>query len=93
LKRSTKNSLIGRIADNAGLNEKFHRYKKIYTDPNDDALISPVEVRVVHIGNIDTEGMLISKRNKKIRLKELIGEKFPNNNDCSRVIKCQQNSY
>lgn len=73
---STKNSLIGRIADNIGLNEKFHRYKKIYTNPNDNALISPVEGRVVHIGNINNEGMLISKRNKKIRLKELIGNNY-----------------
>jgi len=73
---STKNSLIGKIADNVGLNNKFHRYQKISTDPNDNALISPVEGRVVHIGNIDNEGMLISKRNKKIRLKELIGNNY-----------------
>ncbi|MCD4684235.1 MAG: phosphatidylserine decarboxylase [Bacteroidales bacterium] len=73
---STKNSLIGRIADNVGLNKKFHRYQKISTDPNDNALISPVEGRVVHIGNIDNEGMLISKRNKKIRLKDLIGNNY-----------------
>ena len=73
---STKNSLIGKIADNVGLNNKFHRYQKISTDPNDNALISPVEGKVVHIGNIDNEGVLISKRNKKIRLEELIGENY-----------------
>ena len=73
---STKNSLIGRIADHVGLNEKFHRYQKISIDPNDNALISPVEGKVIHIGNIDDEGVLISKRNKKIRLEELIGENY-----------------
>jgi len=73
---STKNSLIGSIADYIGLNENFHRYEKINIIPNDDALISPVEGRVVHIGNIDNEGVLISKRNKKIRLEELIGDNY-----------------
>lgn len=76
MKLSTKNSLIGRIADHVGLNEKFHQYKKISIDPNDNALISPVEGKVVHIGNIDNEGVLISKRNKKIRLEELIGKNY-----------------
>ena len=73
---STKNSLIGKITDYVGLNNKFHRYQKIRIDPNDNALISPVEAKVVHIGNIDNEGILISKRNKKIRLEELIGENY-----------------
>jgi len=76
MKLSTKNSLIGRIADKVGLNKNFHRYQKITTDPNDNALISPVEGRVVHIGNIDNEGILISKRDKKIRLEELIGNNY-----------------
>ena len=76
MKLSTKNSLLGRIADNVGLNKNFHRYQKISTDPNDNALISPVEGKVVHIGNIDNDGMLISKRNKKIHLEELIGKKY-----------------
>ncbi|OQX76332.1 MAG: hypothetical protein B6D64_10045 [Bacteroidetes bacterium 4484_276] len=76
MKISTKNSLVGRIADNIGLNKKFHQYEKISIDPNDKALISPVEARVVHIGNIDNEGALISKRNKKIRLEELIGKNY-----------------
>jgi len=76
MKLSTKNSLIGRIADHVGLNEKFHRYQKISVDPNNNALISPVEGKVIHIGNIDDEGVLISKRNKKIRLEELIGKNY-----------------
>jgi len=73
---STKNSLIGRIADYVGLNEKFHRYKEISIDPNDNALISPVEGKVVHIGNINKKGELISKRNKKILFGELIGKNY-----------------
>ena len=43
MKLSTKNSLAGRIADHIGLNKKFHQYEKIGIDPNDSALISPVE--------------------------------------------------
>ena len=76
MKLSTKNSLIGKIADHVGLNEKFHQYKKINIDPNDNALISPVEGKVAHIGDINKNGILISKHNKKIQLEELIGENF-----------------
>ncbi len=73
MKQSTKNSLVGKIADYFGLNKKFHEYEKIITEPKDTAVISPVEAKVVHIGNIDSKGMLISKNNKEIRLEELIG--------------------
>ena len=74
MKLSTKNSLVGKIADYFGLNKKFHEYEKIITEPKDTALISPVEAKVMHIGNIDQKGMLISKNNKEIRLEELIGK-------------------
>jgi len=40
------------------------------------ALISPAEGKVVHIGNINDDGILISKHNKEVRLKELIGENY-----------------
>ena len=76
MKLSTKNSLVGRIADNVGLNKKFHQYYKINIDPQDSALISPVEGRIVHIGYIDKKGVLISKRNKEVRLEELIGNYY-----------------
>ena len=76
MKLSTKNSLVGRIADNVGLNEKFHQYQKINVDLYDNALISPVEGKVVHIGNIDNEGKLISKRDRKMKLEELIGKNY-----------------
>ena len=74
MKLSTKNSLAGRIADYVGLNKKFHQYEKISIDPNDSALISPVEGRVVHIGNIDKKGVLISKHDNEVRLEELVGK-------------------
>ena len=74
MKLSTKNSLVGKIADYFGLNKKFHEYEKIITEPKDTAVISPVEAKVMHIGNIDQKGMLISKNNKEIRLEELIGK-------------------
>jgi len=73
MKQSTKNTLVGKIADYFGLNNKFHEYEKIITEPKDTAVISPVEAKVMHIGNINPKGMLISKNNKKIWLEELIG--------------------
>ena len=71
---STKNSLSGRVADYFGLNKKFNQYQKIDIDPKDPALISPVEGKIVHIGDIDESGTLISKHNKKIQLGKLIGK-------------------
>ena len=39
-------------------------------------MISPVEGRVVHIGNINKKGVLISKHDKEVQLEELIGNYF-----------------
>jgi len=72
----TNNSLIGKLADCIGLNKRFHQYQNIFVDSQDKALISPVEGKVVHIGNIDNDGMLISKHNKKNHLKNLIGDTY-----------------
>ena len=71
---STKNSLIGRISDFIGLNSNFNKYQQVDINTNDTALISPVEGKVVHIGDIDKDGLLISKHNKKVILKNLIGK-------------------
>jgi len=76
MEQVTNNSLIGKLADSLGINKKFHQYKEINIDPLDKALISPVEGKVAHIGNINTGGILISKNNKQIGLKELIGENY-----------------
>ena len=73
MKLSTKNSLVGRIADYLGVNNTFHGYTKIDIDTIDTAVISPVEAKVVHIGKINQKGILLSKNQKEIRLEELIG--------------------
>ena len=74
MKRSTKNSLLGKIADNLGINKKFHEYSEITVDPDDTAVISPVEAKVMKIGSISSSGMLISKNNKEIPLSDFIGD-------------------
>ncbi len=51
MKLSTNNSLIGKIADSIGLNKKFHQYQDIVIDLQDKALISPVEGKVVYVGD------------------------------------------
>jgi len=71
---STKNSLLGKTADNLGINKKFNEYSEISVDPNDTAAVSPVEAKVMKIGNIDRSGMLISKNNREIPLVKLIGD-------------------
>jgi phosphatidylserine decarboxylase len=74
MKLSTQNSLVGKIADYFGLNNNFHEYTKVITEPGDTALISPVEAKVVNTGSIDRNAMLISKNNKQIQLEKLIGK-------------------
>ena len=76
MEHATNSSLVGRIADILGLNKKFHQYRDIKIDLHDKALISPVEGKIVHIGNIDSEGLLISKYNIEVRLKDLIGDHY-----------------
>jgi len=76
MEQATNNSLIGKIADSLGINKQFHHYKETNIDPLDRALISPAEGKVVHIGNVDNDGIIISKHNKEVRLKELIGEYY-----------------
>ncbi|MCG6958807.1 phosphatidylserine decarboxylase [bacterium BMS3Abin03] len=73
MKLSTRNSLLGKIADKLNINIKFNEYTRIFVDLQDTAIISPVEAKVMHIGNINQNGMLISKNNKKILLSDLIG--------------------
>ena len=74
MKISTKNSLVGKIANYLGINKRFHESAEIDIDLEDDAVISPVEAKVANIGKIDQNGMLISKNNKHILLKEVIGD-------------------
>jgi phosphatidylserine decarboxylase len=72
MKLSTRNSWLGRIADKLNINMKFNAYTKIFVDPDDNTVISPVEARVMHIGSINRNGMLISKNNKEISLSDFI---------------------
>lgn len=74
MKLSTRNSLLGKIADSFGINKKFNKYLEILVNPEDTALISLVEAKVMNIGNINSNGILISKNNKEISLSNLIGD-------------------
>ena len=73
MKLSTKSSLVGKIADNLGVNKKFNRYTDVNIDPGDSTVISPVEAKVMKIGKINSNGILISKGNKQVKLDEIIG--------------------
>jgi phosphatidylserine decarboxylase len=70
---STKNSLLGKLADNLGINEKFGEYTDIEIDPDESAVISPVEAKVMKIGNIGSNAILISKNNKEVKLADITG--------------------
>lgn len=72
--QSTKNTLLGKVADKLGLNENFNKYTKVKFNPDDSAVISPVEAKVMKIGDIDSEGLLTAKNNKKIALTDFIGD-------------------
>lgn len=71
---STKSTLLEKIANLAGLNYKFHKYQEDKIDRNDSIFVSPVEAKLVYIGKIYRNNSLISKSNKKINLRQIIGE-------------------
>jgi phosphatidylserine decarboxylase precursor len=71
---STKNTLIGRIADYLGINKKFYRYQKDNINYNSDIVISPIEAVLVEFGRINDDGKIISKSKKEIGLNEIVGE-------------------
>ena len=73
MKISTKKSLIGKVFDFSGLNESFHKYENIQFDKKAQ-VISPVEARVSNIGKISENGNIISKNNKTVFLKDLLGQ-------------------
>jgi len=103
MKIATNNSFLGKIMDFSGINKLFHKYEQIKIN-NHATIISPVEAKVAHIGKINFDGNIISKNNKKINLKLLIGkysQKFCNgayinfylnpNNKHFWVIPCDGN--
>jgi len=69
---STKNSLIGRITDCIGFNAKYHQYEPIELE-SEATIVSPVEAKVAHIGRIN-KGRIISKRDREVNLKDLVGD-------------------
>lgn len=73
MKLSTRNSLLGKIADKLCINNKFSKYTEITVDHSDSAIISPVEANVRQIGRINSSGKLLSKNNKEVYLSDLIG--------------------
>lgn len=77
MKTSTRNSLVGKIMDFMGINNRFHRYETIEIDA-EARVISPVEARVANVGKISDKGKLISKNNKEVNLKDLMGD-YSNN--------------
>ena len=71
MKISTKNSLIGKIMDRLGINKTFHEYTRTNIDPGDNAMISPVEAKVVYIEKVGQNGILISKNTLIIFLRSV----------------------
>jgi phosphatidylserine decarboxylase len=66
--------LIGKVASKLGVNKKFHKYENDYIEDNDNYFVSPVDAKLVASGEIKENGVIISKSNKEISLKEVIGE-------------------
>ena len=55
----------------------FHKYEKIHFNEHSN-IISPVEATVAFIGDINNQGQIISKNNKKINLVDVMGEQATN---------------
>lgn len=70
---STKNTLIGKIADYLGINKKFYKYQKDNINRDFNLITSPVEATVVDFGRVGKKGELTSKYKKEIILSEVIG--------------------
>jgi len=75
---STKTSVVGKVVSTLGMNKKFHKYSNDYFENNPNFIISPVDAKLVAMGNIKEGGKIISKWNKEIFLSEIIGEKQAN---------------
>jgi phosphatidylserine decarboxylase len=69
----TKNSLLGKLLDLLGINKKFSKYSSFNLSRN-SKLVSPVEAKVAEIGDIKSDGKIISKNGKVIKLNYLIGK-------------------
>ena len=73
MKVSTRNSWVGRVFDYFGFNEKFHEYCDVGCDSDKSVVVSPVEARVVCVGDIGDEGEIVSKNGKRVFLGNCLG--------------------
>ena len=72
----TRQTLIERVYDFFGLNNKFHAYTPIETIDYDlDVITSPVDAHIRHIGRIGDDGMFIGKDGRMISLTEHFGDR------------------
>ncbi len=71
---STQTSLLERIADKLGLNERFHKCQNDNINFDSSLIVSPVEAILTASGEIGDDGRIISKSRKEINLNEVIGE-------------------
>lgn len=71
---STRTSIMGFVVSKLGVNKKFHKFKDDYIDNDMNSIISPVDAKVVALGNIKNGGRIISKSNKEISLMEVLGK-------------------
>jgi len=71
---STRRTLIERVADFVGLNSRFHKYQENEIDWDDSVFVSPVEARLVYIGEIKRGGRLVSKLGRKVDLAGVVDE-------------------
>lgn len=67
-------TIIERFADLLGVNNKFHKFQKDNIDLDPKLIVSPVEARLVDIGEI-FQGSLTSKNKIKVSLEELLGDR------------------
>jgi phosphatidylserine decarboxylase precursor len=81
----TKNSLRGFVADKLGINRIFRRYANLEIDSNEDVLVSPVEAKVKTIGKINSNGEIMSKGDKIVKLESLLGEQTSRFADSSYI--------
>ena len=72
---STKPTFLEKLANLTKLNSKFHKYQKDKINQDNSIIISPVQAKLIYQGKITEDNELISKFNKKINLKETLGEK------------------
>ncbi|MBT3297900.1 phosphatidylserine decarboxylase [archaeon] len=82
MKISTANTLLGKLCDITRINQKFHQYQPVIIESRDNQIVSPVEATVNHIGDISEEGVLLTKRNKIVKLYDLIGQYAKNFYGC-----------